>query len=129
MTGVSKALFDLGLLDHASWNAGISGGSWYVSSHYLNSRQRSDRIADPADVISAIQDRLLYSIYGDTFQGNEVRPSITRVRLWCRSYGLGPLSAQHQVVTDILFTPFLYDSRLPDSSSTRQILCECKCVA
>lgn len=73
---MSKALYDLGVLDHASWNAGISGGSWYVTAHYLASLQRTTGgLADPAAVIAAIKDRVMYSIFGDYFLGNEVRPS------------------------------------------------------
>jgi hypothetical protein len=61
----------MGVLDHASWNAGISGGSWYVTAHYLASLQRTDALADPAAVLDAIKGQVQYSIYGDYFQGNQ----------------------------------------------------------
>lgn len=70
---MSKALYDAGFLDHATWNAGISGGSWYVTAHYLASLQQTNGLADPAAVINSIKDKVMYSMYGDYFEGNEVR--------------------------------------------------------
>lgn len=61
----------MGVLDHASWNAGISGGSWYVTAHYLASFQKTDALADPAAVMDAIKGQVQYSMYGDYFQGNQ----------------------------------------------------------
>lgn len=36
-TGVVQGLTDIGIFEHASWNAGASGGGWYVLAHTLAS--------------------------------------------------------------------------------------------
>ena len=70
---MAKSLYDQGIFDHASWTAGISGGSWYVTAHTLASLEMTDGVRDPYAVMQDIKDRVMFSIFGDYFQGNEVR--------------------------------------------------------
>lgn len=54
-TGVTQALTDLGVFDHASWNAGASGGGWYVLAHTLQSLSSSTGMASARSVFDEIR--------------------------------------------------------------------------
>lgn len=43
---MTKALTDLGIMDHVSWNAGASGGAWYVLAHTLASLDSTTGMKD-----------------------------------------------------------------------------------
>lgn len=97
--GTAKALFDLGVFDQASYVSGASGGSWYTMAHIIASLGKSDRVVDPAAVFEDIQEQIYLSMWGDTFEMNDM-------------------------FTDVIGPPF-YPSRLgPSSPSTDETLCE-----
>jgi hypothetical protein len=92
----------MGLLDHASWNAGISGGSWYVSAHTLASLQRTDHLADPAAVLASIKERIQHSMFGDYFEANEVCTCVYVCLCVCVCFFCLPY---HQLIESIRSAP------------------------
>ena len=103
ITGVVQGLTDIGVFEHASWNAGASGGGWYVLAHTLaslsntqgmnsaesvfqdirvrTSRERRVSVSILTNVLTFayhlsvpfVQQRITSSIYGDFFEANEAR--------------------------------------------------------
>ena len=69
--GVNKALFDLGVLDHASWMTGLSGGAWFVTALYSAMLQQTS-VIDPETVFNDIRGRIQNTLWGDDFEANAV---------------------------------------------------------
>jgi hypothetical protein len=52
---VVQALTDLGVFDHASWNAGVSGGAWYALAHALASMDSSTGMKNASAVFNDLK--------------------------------------------------------------------------
>ena len=69
--GASSALFKLGVYDLATWVAGLSGGSWHVSSWYKSMLDKTEMV-DPRVTHELLKNVLLRSTYPDAFNANYV---------------------------------------------------------
>jgi len=69
--GVAGALFDLGVLVHAAYVSGLSGGGWYVMAQYLAMLEKTS-VIDPATVLNDIKEQLYLSMFGDDFDANSI---------------------------------------------------------
>lgn len=57
LTGVVQGLTDIGVFEHVSWNAGASGGGWYVLAHTLASLSNTQGMNSAESVFQDIRVR------------------------------------------------------------------------